>query len=179
MVVYVVAVLVFLLPILAPHLGWNPSIDVFEYAVAFACAAFVFLFFSLHYFYQKAVGKLFLKRGYWKYSRLIRRVCGSHTTYAQARRQYFTLPEGRTEKCIECGTQSQTMIMSMFSRLLICPDCKADEMQAPRYADAEQAEAEALEHGIHNFKGVGPIGDLTMFLYNRREERKEGRPAAN
>ena len=114
--------------------------------------------------------------GYWKYSRLIRRVCGQETPYTQARRQCFQLPKGKTENCVNCGAQTGTLIMSMFSRLLICADCKAEEMQAPGYAEAEKADSEAARQGTHDFSGLEPA-TARAFLNKRRLERMRAKSA--
>ena len=47
--------------------------------------------------------------------------------------------------------QKQYSDNATFSRLVICPDCKADEMLAPDYAEAERAERQAVRDGNVTF----------------------------
>ena len=45
--------------------------------------------------------------------------------------------------------------MSMFNTQEICPVCKEQERQHPRYEEACKADREAIKRGDYNFKGIG------------------------
>lgn len=87
----------------------------------------------------------------WRYRRYINSIWGKDVSCDRARHEYATLPEGRMEECLNCSNPSHTLIMSMFATGIICPACRNDEMQAPGYAEAEQAHSEAVRKGNHNF----------------------------
>ncbi len=114
----------------------------------------------------------------WRYSRRIRRLWGPYDTYQRARREFVTLPEGRVEECLQCKTPSHTLIMSMFSTTIICPACKADETKAPGYAPAEKAESDAIRNGDSKFNGTAESIADTVFLLERREQRKKAKQAS-
>ena len=57
--------------------------------------------------------------------------------------------------CDRCGIATNTWTMSMFNTQEICPVCKEEERNHPRYQEACEADREAIVRGDYNFKGIG------------------------
>lgn len=62
--------------------------------------------------------------------------------------------------CDRCGGAASTHITSMFNTQTICTDCKTAEQAHERYAEAVEAESEAVRAGNYNFPGIGLPADL-------------------
>ena len=58
-------------------------------------------------------------------------------------------------RCQRCGKETNIHMMSMYSELLICMDCKDEETQRDDYEAARDAEVAQVRQGNYNFKGVG------------------------
>lgn len=63
-------------------------------------------------------------------------------------------------KCERCGKETTTTICSMFNTEMICMDCKSKERNHPKYAEAREAERQAVLSGNYNFQGIGKPNDL-------------------
>lgn len=63
-------------------------------------------------------------------------------------------------KCQRCRKETNSVIMSKFNTDEICLDCYETERQHPKYAEADQAEIEAIRNGDFNFPGIGLPSDL-------------------
>jgi hypothetical protein len=61
--------------------------------------------------------------------------------------------------CQRCGLLTSGYIMSMYSTLLICFDCKDDETKRSDYKDATTADETAIKSGDYNFLGIGEPRD--------------------
>jgi hypothetical protein len=57
--------------------------------------------------------------------------------------------------CDRCHKPTHVKIMSMFNTQEICMECKVEEKQDPRYAEAVAADEAAIKSGNYNFKGIG------------------------
>ena len=58
-------------------------------------------------------------------------------------------------RCQECYKESSSHTMSMYSTLLICMECKNEEMERTDYQKAVKADVAAIKAGDFNFRGVG------------------------
>lgn len=54
----------------------------------------------------------------------------------------------------------QSVKMSFFNTDMCCPDCLKQEATHPAYAQAKQAEHDAVCRGDYNFPGIGKPSDL-------------------
>lgn len=63
-------------------------------------------------------------------------------------------------QCDRCHKAAVATTMSMFNRDTICMPCKRRETEHPKYAEARNAEAEAVRRGDYNFPGIGKPSDL-------------------
>ena len=61
-------------------------------------------------------------------------------------------------KCVRCGKETTTTIMSMFNTDIICMECKEKERHLPGYEAAREEERRQVLAGNYNFKGVGLNG---------------------
>jgi predicted aldo/keto reductase-like oxidoreductase len=60
------------------------------------------------------------------------------------------------ENCQRCQkTTNGVTIMSMFNTQVICMDCKKEEKENPRYAEAVEADVQEIKKGNYNFEGIG------------------------
>ena len=57
--------------------------------------------------------------------------------------------------CARCLRTTMVTVMSIFNTEILCPGCKDEEKNDPRYEDARRAEAEAVKAGDYNFPGIG------------------------
>ena len=60
-----------------------------------------------------------------------------------------------TGNCMRCGEESGAHIMSMYSKAIICLDCKDIETERPDYQAAVKADEDAIRRGDFNFEGLG------------------------
>lgn len=74
-------------------------------------------------------------------------------------------------RCTRCLTKTDSHTMSMFNRDEICLPCKQDEIRAPGYEAARDAEAASCATGQFNYPGVGLSVADDAFLATRRNER--------
>lgn len=63
-------------------------------------------------------------------------------------------------KCERCGKETTTTMCSMFNTETICMACKERERKHPKYAEAREAERQAVLNGDYNFAGIGKPDDL-------------------
>jgi hypothetical protein len=57
--------------------------------------------------------------------------------------------------CQRCYEKVSGHIMSMFNMQLICLDCSDKETKRDDFSKAQDADAEAINQGDYNFKGIG------------------------
>lgn len=58
--------------------------------------------------------------------------------------------------CDRCGRElTDGRIMSMYNEECICMECKRKETEMPEYADALNADREAIKNGNYNYSGIG------------------------
>jgi hypothetical protein len=62
--------------------------------------------------------------------------------------------------CERCGKQTNVTIMSMFNTDILCSACKDTEREHPNYAEAVEAETNAVLAGNTHFAGIGLPEDL-------------------
>ena len=74
--------------------------------------------------------------------------------------------------CDRCGQALGAWSTSYFNTDTLCVPCKADEMLAPNYERAVQAEAAACRGGNLNFPGIGLSPEDETFLAARRARRR-------
>ena len=66
------------------------------------------------------------------------------------------LAEMHRENCDRCGNSTNNITtMSVFNEEVICMPCKTAEKNEPNYAQAVEAEMNAIRQGNYNFKGIG------------------------
>jgi hypothetical protein len=73
--------------------------------------------------------------------------------------------------CARCNAPLRSSTMSKFNTDIICTPCEMGECDAPGYAAAAAAEAEAVRDGDFNFSGVGLLPEDRTFLAAHRKER--------
>lgn len=60
------------------------------------------------------------------------------------------------DNCDRCGNPTNNCTtMSIFNEEIICIPCKTAEKDEPNYAQAVEAEMNAMRQGNFNFKGIG------------------------
>ena len=59
--------------------------------------------------------------------------------------------------CHRCGFTTNSTIMSIFNKQMICDDCKKAEKEHPLYDIAINTERKSILAGDYNFIGIGYI----------------------
>lgn len=57
--------------------------------------------------------------------------------------------------CNRCHKPATSKTMSRFNTQMICETCEEREKAHPKYAEAEEAERQAVKAGNYNFPGIG------------------------